>query len=471
MTSAAAPAIDQTAAADAEPLVTVSDFKPDRVREYMLERTRSVLFSRSTALSWSILIGIVAFSTAKFAFETSTPVAWYGPALALALLQIFLLGFVRKDMTTNWLENVLLGDAVAACVVIAWLGVVSGRTSGSEYFLMGLTVNTAALLPWRPRTQAALALTAMAAILGNGYGVHSSLFESADFRTLVPAVVLIGASVYTSRVLERSRLDFARGELFRERAEAESREFNAQLERRVHERTAELQAANGELEAFAYSVSHDLRAPLRAMDGLSEALMEDYSENLDNLGRDYLRRIRGESKRLGDLVDDLLRLSRVTRAIVRRTDVDLGVLAAAEFEKLRAANPDREVVVTVGENLVEGCDEYLVRIALENLLSNAYKFTRGQPRAHIEFGQEDRDGERVFVVRDNGAGFDMAHVSKVFEAFERLHGGDEFEGTGIGLTTVDRIVRRHGGWITAEAEPDRGATFRFTLRPRRNGNG
>lgn len=442
-------------------------FRPahDEIRAYMEAQTREILLSRSTAVVWIILVAILLFSGAKSWFEPGANYAWYGPALALVLLQLSMLVLLRRPMSSAQIERLVLADGSAACAVTAWLGIASGRTTGSDFFLLGVAINSAAILPWAPRSQAKLAVIAAAAIVANGYGVNGALLGSVDFRTFVPAVVLIGASVYTSYMLETARLQSARADLLRERAEAETRELNAVLERRVVERTAELQAANDELEAFAYSVSHDLRAPLRAMDGLSEALLEDYSANLDDAAKDYLRRIRGEASRLGDLVDDLLRLSRVTRAVMQRADVDLSALATLVADRLLASGPDRDVRFRIAPGLRENCDAALVRVLLENVLGNAFKFTQKTRDARIEFGCEQHNGTRAYFVRDNGVGFDMAHVGKVFGAFERLHSSQEFEGTGIGLTTADRIVRRHGGSISAEARPNSGATFRFTLSP------
>ncbi len=249
----------------------------------------------------------------------------------------------------------------------------------------------------------------------------------------------------------------------RRTVEQEIRRLNADLERKVVERTAELEAANKELEAFSYSVSHDLRAPLRSIDGFSQALLEDYPDRLDEQGRNYLNRVRAGTQRMGDLIDDLLQLSRVTRAEMRREQVDLSALAGSAVEDLRRAEPRRQVEVAIEPGLTAEGDPKLLRIALVNLLSNAWKFTGKQPAARIELGvRNDKDG-RAFFVRDNGVGFDMAYAPKLFGAFQRLHAASEFPGTGIGLATVQRIVHRHGGRVWAESAVNRGATFYFDL--------
>ncbi len=230
----------------------------------------------------------------------------------------------------------------------------------------------------------------------------------------------------------------------------------------------QLKAANQELEAFSYSVSHDLRAPLRSIDGFSQALLEDYAERIDEPGRQYLGRIRAATARMGELIDDLLQLSRVTRAEMTREAVDLSALAGSIVDDLRRTDPDRPVEVVIQSGLhVEG-DAKLLRIALVNLLSNAWKFTGRQAAARIELGSSETDNEHVFYVRDNGAGFDMAYASKLFGAFQRLHAASEFPGTGIGLAIVQRIVRRHGGRLWAEGAVNRGATFYFTLPAHRH---
>ena len=231
----------------------------------------------------------------------------------------------------------------------------------------------------------------------------------------------------------------------------------------------ELEATNRELEAFSYSVSHDLRAPLRSIDGFSQILVEDYADEIDEEGRDYLTRVRSASQRMGTLIDDILGLSRVTRGSMERKRLDLGALAEEVAEELREARPERKVEFSAQKGLEVWGDPKLLRVALVNLIGNAWKFTAKKPEARVEFGLSERLSHRgrvpVYYVRDNGAGFDEAYSAKLFGAFQRLHRADEFEGTGIGLATVQRVVRRHGGRIWAEGEVGRGATFYFTLRP------
>jgi PAS domain S-box-containing protein len=249
----------------------------------------------------------------------------------------------------------------------------------------------------------------------------------------------------------------------RVRAEEQSRRFSAELEHRVEQRTAELLAANRELEAYAYSISHDLRAPLRALDGFSQILLADHLEALDEEGRGHLRRIRASAQRMGQLIDALLLLSRLSRRDLVIEDVDLSGLAESVVARMRAAEPDRVVETRVLAGCAATTDARLAEALLGNLLENAWKFTRGRDEAHVEFGSTMVDGERTFYVRDDGAGFDPRYAEKLFKPFQRLHSAEEYPGTGIGLASVGRIVARLGGRCWAEGAVDGGATFFFTL--------
>jgi PAS domain S-box-containing protein len=248
----------------------------------------------------------------------------------------------------------------------------------------------------------------------------------------------------------------------RRRAERVINELNATLEQRVQERTAELTVANRELDSFAYAVSHDLRGPLRAIDGFSLALLEDAGDTLEPAARGHLERVRHATRRMSELIDDLLTLSRVTRAEMIREPVDLSALARSVIEQLRAADQHRCVDVRIADGIEAHGDRRLLRVVLENLLGNAWKFSKRRPRARISFGTVQQEGTTVYVVEDDGAGFDPEYADKLFEPFQRLHTAQEFEGTGIGLATVARIIHRHRGRVWAEGAVDRGARVSFT---------
>ncbi|MCY1080095.1 sensor histidine kinase [Archangium lansingense] len=250
----------------------------------------------------------------------------------------------------------------------------------------------------------------------------------------------------------------------RREAEEKVRQLNAELERRIAERTAQLEFSNRELEAFAYSVAHDLRAPLRSISNFTLALSEDCTDKLDATGLDYLQRIRASSQRMAELIDGILALSRVNRTEFVETDVNLSGIARSVSEQLQRWQPERAARFQLQDALVDRGDSQLLRLVLENLMGNSWKFTRERSVAEIEFGTLPDNGTgRIYYVKDNGAGFDMAYQKKLFGVFQRLHTQQEFEGNGVGLATVQRIIRRHGGRVWAEGQVGQGATFYFTL--------
>jgi signal transduction histidine kinase len=281
-------------------------------------------------------------------------------------------------------------------------------------------------------------------------------FEEGVAESNLPTFVL-ASGIAVSLLLFGITWMLVRSRILAERASKDLQDANRELE-----------AANKELEAFSYSVSHDLRAPLRTIDGFSQILLEDYATELDDEGEDYLGRVRAASQHMGHLIDDLLDLSRVSRRPLRQELVDLSSVAAGIVEDFRKSEPERGVEFVTEDGITAWGDVNLLRVALENLLGNAWKFTSKEPHAKIEFGITSHDEEGAssspeYFVRDNGAGFDARYSDKLFGAFQRLHGAQEFEGTGIGLATVARIVHRHGGRVWAQGEVGKGATFFFTL--------
>ena len=259
--------------------------------------------------------------------------------------------------------------------------------------------------------------------------------------------------------LADANADLTREVMERKRAEEGIRKLNSDLLLQ----TAQLEASNKELEAFSYSVSHDLRAPLRGIDGFSQAVLEDYKDKLDENGKSYLQRVRSASQRMCKLIDAMLNLARLTRAELNAETVDMSTVAQGVVADLRKADPDRQVVSEIASGLTVTADPNLLRVVLENLLGNAWKFTGSNPDGKIEFGVTQYKSQQAYFVRDNGAGFDMTYVHKLFGAFQRLHAFSEYPGVGIGLATVQRIIKRHGGQIWADGIVDVGATFYFTL--------
>ena len=262
---------------------------------------------------------------------------------------------------------------------------------------------------------------------------------------------------------EPSGVVFVRDIKERKKTETELKSYRERLEHMVSERTAELENAIRELESFSYSVSHDLRSPLRSIDGFSQILLEDYQDKLDKQGTDYLNRVRKAAQRMAQLIDDILLLSRVSRHKLSIKPANLSQIAEESAASLKELYPERDVEIKIEPNMETNADRGLLRIVMDNLLENAWKYTSKKDHAAIEFGSKRENGRAIYYVKDNGVGFDMGYVQKLFGAFQRLHGIDEFPGTGIGLAKVKRIIDRHGGNVWAESRPGKGATFYFSL--------
>jgi len=277
------------------------------------------------------------------------------------------------------------------------------------------------------------------------------------------ALAMIAVIVAFSVILFRFSTSLEQADQQREAAAREARQLNAELEQRVRERTVELENAVKELEAFSYTVAHDLRSPLRGMNGFSRYLLANYQDRLDERGRDYLARISKAAERLGRLIDDLLNLARISRIPLKVEEVNLSTLAREAIEELRRREPERRVTVEIVPGLTVSGDRGMLRTALGHLLDNAWKFTGKRDDARITVGSIDQAGERVYYVRDNGAGFDINYMNKLYQPFQRLHTEEEFTGTGMGLALAQRIIQRHGGRIWAESSEGEGATFYFTV--------
>jgi two-component system sensor histidine kinase/response regulator len=308
---------------------------------------------------------------------------------------------------------------------------------------------TAQLIRQRPRSELTpiifvTALDQAETDMGRGYDLGAVDFV---FAPVVPAILRAKVAVFV--------------ELYR--AQQELRRYRTQLEMLVEERTTALTAVNRELEAFSYSVSNDLRAPLLAFDGLSQALLEDYGSKLDKKAKDYLLRMRRASERMTSVFDGLQSLFRLTSGEIHREQLDITRLAREIADEVRTENPDRKVKVHIAEGMTASGDKRLLRILLSNLINNAWKFTGLEPEPKIEVGTEIVDGETRLFVRDNGVGFDMIYAHRLFGAFQRLHSQSDFPGAGIGLATGRRIVNRHGGRIWAEGAVGEGATFYFAI--------
>jgi signal transduction histidine kinase len=308
---------------------------------------------------------------------------------------------------------------------------------------------------------------------------HLRLIQELGIRSAILVPLLNRDKIYgimtlvlsdSGRLFHENDLEFAkelarRATLAIENAKMykEVQESNNELELRVNKRTIELENINKELESFSYSVSHDLRAPLRSIDGFSNKILKDYSNLFDDQAKDYFNRVMNASRHMGHLIDDLIKLARISRIDMKMEEINLSAIARSIVSELKESNPERKESIYIQDNMMIRGDRNLIHIAMQNLLGNAWKYTKNKPETEIEFSTIQKDDQLIYFIRDNGAGFDMRYADKLFGAFQRLHSLAEFEGTGIGLATVQRIIRRHQGTIWAESEVDKGTTLFFTF--------
>ncbi len=417
--------------------------------------------------------------------------SWRGSILLVALLIVFRLATgTRGDDWRSYRQTALVAEQTYAALVA--LEELQITQAGSD--LSSLGAGQAALSriseeepAQRARLQAldraiaagrfeeARRLTTSAREAERGLlASRLAISETQAFRSQrsasVGGLVLLVLLAMATLVIEMDIRKRRRAEALVRDSEERLQRANESLETRVALRTAELaesnlqlESANKELEAFSYSVSHDLRAPLRSIHSFSQIVLDEYADKLDEEGAKYLRRVRAGAQNMGQLIDDLLNLSRLSRAPLRREVVSLSAIALKTLDDSRSRDPDRQVRVQVATGVQASCDARLLQVVLNNLLGNAWKFSSKREDARLEFGAMEQEGGMVYFVRDNGAGFDMAYAAQLFAPFQRLHNTSEFEGTGVGLATVQRIIHRHGGRIWAESSVGNGAVFYFTL--------
>lgn len=427
-------------------------------------RTWGMLYYRALNL---IALPIVAVLSDDLAADSYR----FSAALGLALLLnsvLLALHFVGHRWADEWLPALFM-DAF----IYTWLASLSGGLeSNFVYFFFWLILHSAVRFDQSVSLISGILATGCVGYLYT-VGTHIGQPQTALAQLVVMGIALMGIALATAKIAQLvantrqhmldATMDLVRAHKTIVAQQAVLSDNEQQLRERVAQRTAELEAANKELEAFSYSVSHDLRAPLRSIDGFSRILLEDYESKLDDEGRDYLERVRKSSQRMAELIDDLLSLSRVHRRELRVETISLSDMAEDILHQLQEADSARIVEHRVQDGLVARGDRHLIQIALENMLGNAWKYTRNTAHPRIEFDATNKDDETVFYVKDNGAGFDMQYAHRLFEPFQRLHETHEFEGSGIGLATVARVIDRHKGRVWGESQAGEGATFYFTL--------
>ncbi len=436
---------------------------PGTLAAFVREKWHTVFIER-TILGVHIVLIAAALLLAN-ALVFGTPTGRFEPLVYVSVVGVqgVLLAFLRLRPPAQ-VRGITLIVVAVMCAFVTWWALSEGRGAEANALIVGYVMACAAMLPWGPVYQFRAALAGSIGVILCTTGGTLELPPGGTPTSLLIPLALLFASVYTAVQLDRGRLENGRDELARLQAEAALRSLNAELESRVRVRTLELEDVVAELRSFSYSVSHDLRSPLRSINGFSQQLEEEFGEVLGREGGGHLARVRAASVRMGEMIDALLALSRVSRTDLLFTDVDLSELGRSVAAELEAADPERKIEWTIQPGLRARGDEVLLRLVLQNLLSNGRKFTArtSSPRVVLREGSFP-DGERCFVVEDNGAGFDSSHAGQLFQLFRRLHAEGTFEGTGVGLATVRRIVERHGGRVWAEGEPGKGARFFFSV--------
>jgi|GEM_PF-2042742 len=445
--------------------IEVSPYPPDPTRSEVLEYVRRqwtpILVRRSRAASAILVFGAFAFTLSALVALPVSQRHVIRAHLLHATGQTALYFAAGRFSNFNVLRWIPAVGAIATTWSVAYGASMVGHTITTALIGGGYLMGVAALLPWGMPRQAIVVVLSLLAFAMNVHAVTGSFL--ADYWVTIPLLAIAATSLYVAHDFERTRFETGREELRRLRAEEALKVANAGLEQRVDERTRELRQVVEELRSFSYTLSHDLRAPLRAINGFSQALADDFGEALGPSGMAGLERVRAASRRMGEMIDAMLGLGRITSAQLHVAPIDLSSIArdvAATFDR---TSDSRKVAWDIQPGMLAEGDEVLVRVLFENLLGNAYKFTASTPEARIEVGTTVHVEIPVYFVKDNGPGFDMAHARHLFGEFYRLHHVDQFEGSGMGLALTRRIVERHGGRVWAQAQPGHGATFFFTL--------
>ncbi len=440
--------------------------KEDTALERLSEETNTMLVRGLRVILGLLLVGVCAYAAGQITLDGPIYPTLFVLQLTQAFIVLAALRSLRRQAARQRIIPIGIATFSIVYITVAAAGVVSGGESVTALLFCALAIGTAALLPWGYRPQLFTVAVAGLALLGNVYFISAGDLS----RSFVLGNIAIIAAVLVATVVVAARFQHYREELVheslrREEAEKSLRDMDAEVERRVAERTSDLESTNRDLESFGYTISHDLHAPLRSICAFATTLMEDYSEQLGPDGMEQVSRVQQGTKRMQQLVDGLLELSRIGRGDLKIEHVDLSDTARQVLADLEASSPPRQVDVSIADGIYADGDAGMLQSVMINLIGNAWKYSAKNPRAEIEFGLSTRDGRPAYFVRDNGVGFSMDNRERVFEPFQRLHKESDYEGVGVGLTTAARVIERHGGRLWAESEIGKGATFYFTISP------